>query len=44
MESHGVATNAEIGLVTLAERLKQEAAENGGVIVGRSEIGAWTRV
>jgi SAM-dependent methyltransferase len=43
MERHDVATSAEIGLETLAERLKQEAAMNGRVIVGRSEIGAWSR-
>jgi SAM-dependent methyltransferase len=43
MERHGVATHTEIGLETLAERLKQEAAVNGRVIVGRSEVGAWTR-
>jgi len=43
MERHGVAASEEIGLATLAERLKQEAAANGRVIVGRSEIGAWTR-
>jgi SAM-dependent methyltransferase len=43
MERHGVAASSEIGLATLAERLKQEAAANGRVIVGRSEIGAWTR-
>jgi SAM-dependent methyltransferase len=43
IERHGVATSAQIGLETLAERLKQEATEPGRVIVGRSEIGAWTR-
>jgi SAM-dependent methyltransferase len=43
MERNGVAANTEIGLETLAERLKQEATEPGRVIVGRSEIGAWTR-
>ena len=43
IERHGIATNAQIGLETLAERLKQEATEPGRVIVGRSEIGAWTR-
>jgi SAM-dependent methyltransferase len=43
MERHGVATNTEIGLETLAERLKQEAVLTGRVFVGRSEVGAWTR-
>jgi SAM-dependent methyltransferase len=44
MERLGVATNAEVAWDTLAKRLKQEAEVNGSVIVGRSEIGAWTRV
>jgi hypothetical protein len=43
MERHGIATGAEVGFGTLAERLKQEALVNGGVIVGRSEVGAWAR-
>jgi len=43
MARFGVATDSEVGWQTLAERLKQEARVNGSVIVGRSEIGAWTR-
>jgi SAM-dependent methyltransferase len=42
MERLGVATAAEIGLETLAERMISEAAANGSVIVGRFEIGAWS--
>jgi hypothetical protein len=44
MERLGVATAAEIGVETLAERVRSEVAASGGVVVGRSEIGAWSRV
>jgi SAM-dependent methyltransferase len=44
MERLGVATAAEIGVETLAERVRSEVAAGGGVVVGRSEIGAWSRV
>ena len=44
MERLGVATAAEVGLETLAERMISEAAASGSVIVGRFEIGAWSRV
>ena len=40
----GVATAAEIGVETLAERMINEAISNESVIVGRLEIGAWCRV
>jgi hypothetical protein len=40
----GVATAAEIGVETLAERMINEAISNDSVIVGRFEIGAWCRV
>jgi hypothetical protein len=40
----GVATAAEIGVETLAERMINEAISNDSVIVGRLEIGAWCRV
>jgi SAM-dependent methyltransferase len=43
MERFGVATAAEIGIETLAERLHREVADGRGIIVGRSEIGAWSR-
>jgi hypothetical protein len=39
----GVATAAEIGVETLAERMINEAISNDSVIVGRLEIGAWCR-
>src|SRR5262249_54146607 len=44
MERLGVATSAEVEIESLAERLKHEVASGGGVFVGRSEIGAWSRI
>jgi hypothetical protein len=44
IERLGVATAAEIGLETLAERMISEATANGSVILGRFEVGAWSRV
>ena len=44
MEKFGVATAAAVDLATLAERMMQEVAQTNGVIFGRSEIGAWSRV
>ena len=43
MERLGVATVAEVGLETLAERMISEAAANASVIQGRFEVGAWSR-
>jgi len=43
LERHGVATAAEIGVETLPHRMAEEIGKLGSVIVGRSEIGAWTR-
>jgi len=44
MERLGVATAAEVGLETLAERMISEAAASASVIQGRFEVGAWSRV
>jgi hypothetical protein len=44
MERLGVATAGEIGLGTLADRVTQEMVANQSVIIGRAEIGAWSRV
>jgi hypothetical protein len=44
MERLGVATAADIGVETLSERISREVISTDSVIVGRSEIGAWTRV
>jgi hypothetical protein len=40
----GIATAAEIGMETLAERMINEAISNDSVIIGRLEVGAWCRV
>jgi hypothetical protein len=44
MERLGVATALEVDAETLAERVLREIAACDGVVVGRSEIGAWSRV
>jgi 5,10-methylene-tetrahydrofolate dehydrogenase/methenyl tetrahydrofolate cyclohydrolase len=44
LERLGIATAAEIGIATLAERMKREVAANNCLIIGRSEVGAWARV
>jgi SAM-dependent methyltransferase len=41
MERLGVATAAEVGVATLAERMRQEVSSSDSVIIGRSEIAAW---
>lgn len=40
----GIATEAEMALDTLPQRIAVEAKANGAVLVCRSEIGAWSRV
>jgi len=44
MEKFGIATAAEVGPETLTDRMCAEAAANGSVVFGRSEIGAWSRL
>jgi len=44
IERLGIATAAELGADTLVERIIQEMTANGSVIIGRAEIGAWSRV
>jgi SAM-dependent methyltransferase len=44
MERLGVATAAEVEIETLTERLRHEVATNASVIIGRSEIAAWSVV
>jgi hypothetical protein len=44
MERLGVATADELDVDTLAERVIDEAIAADSVIVGRSEVGAWSRV
>jgi len=44
MERQGIATASEVDIETLAERMLAEVIASDSVIVGRSEIGAWSRV
>lgn len=44
LERQGLATAAEVDVSTLAARLEREATANASLIVGRSEVAAWTRV
>jgi SAM-dependent methyltransferase len=44
IEQHGIATAAEVAADTLFDRMRSEVVQNGSVVVGRSEMGAWTRV
>jgi ubiquinone/menaquinone biosynthesis C-methylase UbiE len=44
MQRVGVVTSARADIETLAERLQREVAAGDGIVVGRSEIGAWSRV
>ena len=43
MERLGVATQEEVGPSTLVERIQAEMAAAQSIIVGRAEIGAWSR-
>lgn len=44
IERLGVATADELGVETLSERVVREVNKNQSVVVGRAEIGAWSRV
>ena len=44
IERLSVATQAEVDIATLADRLKREVNAKGSVIIGRSEVGIWARV
>lgn len=43
LERFGIATAAEVDAETLPDRMQEEISRNGSVIVGRSEVGAWSR-
>ncbi len=43
MERFGVATAAEVGIETLAARLREEATNGDGVMISPALVGAWTR-
>jgi len=44
MDRMGIVTADELGIDSLAKRTLQEMKANQSVIVGRGEIGAWTRL
>jgi SAM-dependent methyltransferase len=44
IENLGIATAAEIEIETLTERLRREVLANDSLIIGRTEIGIWSRV
>jgi hypothetical protein len=44
MEQQGVTTGAEVGSDTLADRVIQDVAAGGGIVIGRAEVGAWSHV
>jgi hypothetical protein len=44
IERLGLATAAELGVETLADRILAEVAVRNSIVVGRAEIGAWVRV
>ena len=43
IERLGIATAADIDIDTYTDRVRDELIATGGVIVGRSDVGAWTR-
>ena len=43
MEKYGIATSADVGSTTIAKRLIQEIELGGGLVIGRAEVGAWSR-
>ena len=44
LEQLGIATTAEIGVATLAQRMKQEIGAADATVIGRSEVCAWARL
>ncbi len=44
MEATGVATASEVGRDTLTQRLIHEVRETSATVIGRSEVGAWSRL
>ena len=44
MEKLGIATAADLEIATLAQRLQQEVTGSEHMIIGRSEIAAWSRL
>ena len=44
MEDHGLVQGGSIDPASLARRMREEVERLDGVVVGRSEVGAWTRL
>jgi len=44
MERLGIATAAEVDFPTLSRRVRDEAMRRSSVLIGRMEVGAWTRI
>jgi len=44
IEQFGIATAAEVDVATLAQRLRDEVIASSSMIVGRSEIAAWSQL
>jgi hypothetical protein len=44
IEKYGIATSIDAGIDTLFDRMVQEVAPGGGIVIGRAEIGAWSQV
>jgi hypothetical protein len=44
MEQLGIATAKDLEIATLAQRLQREVAASEHMIIGRSEIAAWSRL
>jgi SAM-dependent methyltransferase len=44
MEEHGIIEPGDVDRATVKQRMLEEAAQLGSVVVGRSEVGAWSRV
>ena len=42
MERLGVATAADVSVATLTERMRREVFKSGSVVIGRSEVAAWS--
>jgi hypothetical protein len=44
MEQLGIATAKDLEIATLTQRLQKEVAASEHMIIGRSEIAAWSRL
>lgn len=44
MERLGVATASEVGIDTVVQRMRAEAASSESIVIGHSQYGAWSRI